>query len=87
MSGQEYEELWHYSKQFTKDKLQRSELVTMARQTGVKLGKRCSMGLMKSINFEPQRNLCIQEFQELLLLRSKARNQCRTGSYKLFYFY
>ena len=38
MSEQEYEELWHYSEQFTKDKLQRSELVTMAWQAGEKLG-------------------------------------------------
>jgi hypothetical protein len=49
MSEQEYEELWHYSEQFTKDKLQRSELVTMAWQAGEKLGDRRSLGLMKSM--------------------------------------
>ncbi|MFZ1977898.1 MAG: hypothetical protein WAV76_08060 [Bacteroidota bacterium] len=49
MSEQEYEELWQYSEQFTKDKLQRSELVTLAWHAGLKLGNRRSMGLMKSI--------------------------------------
>ena len=49
MSNQEYEELWHYSEQFTRDRLQRSELVTIAWKEGQKLGDRCSDGLMKSI--------------------------------------
>ena len=49
MSNQEYENLWHYSEQFTRDKLQRSELVTMAWKEGERLGKRCTPGLMKSM--------------------------------------
>jgi hypothetical protein len=49
MSEQEYEDLWHYSEQFTRDKLQRSELVTMAWKEGQRLGKRCTNGLMKSM--------------------------------------
>ena len=49
MSDQEYEELWHYSEQFTRDKLQRSELVTMAWKEGERLGKRSTPGLMKSL--------------------------------------
>ncbi len=48
MSDQEYQMLWNYSEQFTKDKLQRSELITMAWKEGVRLGDRCSPGLMKS---------------------------------------
>ncbi len=48
MSDQEYNDLWHYSEQFTRDKLQRSELVTMAWKEGEKLGGRCNMKLMKS---------------------------------------
>lgn len=48
MSNQEYENLWHYSEQFTRDKLQRSELVTMAWKEGEKLGPRCNLKLMKS---------------------------------------
>ena len=48
MSNQEYDDLWHYSEQFTRDKLQRSELVTMAWREGEKLGTRCNMKLMKS---------------------------------------
>ncbi len=48
MSDQEYNDLWHYSEQFTRDKLQRSELVTMAWKEGEKLGPRCNMKLMKS---------------------------------------
>jgi hypothetical protein len=49
MSNEEYEELWHYSEQFTRDKLQRSELVTMAWKEGRRLGKRSTPGLMKSM--------------------------------------
>lgn len=49
MSEQEYEDLWHYSEQFTRDKLQRSELVTMAWREGQRLGIRKTMGLMKSM--------------------------------------
>jgi hypothetical protein len=48
MSNSEYDDLWHYSEQFTRDKLQRSELVTMAWKEGEKLGPRCNMKLMKS---------------------------------------
>lgn len=49
MSEQEYENLWHYSEQFTRDKLQRSELITMAWKEGQRLGDRCTPGLMKSM--------------------------------------
>ncbi len=48
MSEQEYQTLWNYSEQFTRDKLQRSELITMAWKEGVRLGDRCTLGLMKS---------------------------------------
>lgn len=48
MSEQEYETLWHYSERFTRDKIGRSELVTMAWQEGERLGDRNSTGLMKS---------------------------------------
>jgi hypothetical protein len=49
MSEKEYEDLWHYSEQFTRDKLQRSELITMAWKEGQRLGSRCTNGLMKSM--------------------------------------
>ena len=49
MSEQEYDDLWHYSEQFTRDKLQRSELVTMAWKEGQRLGSRSSPNLMKSM--------------------------------------
>ena len=49
MSEQEYVDLWHYSEQFTRDKLQRSELVTMAYVLGKRMGDRCTPGLMKSV--------------------------------------
>ncbi len=49
MSEQEYENLWHYTEQFTRDPLQRSELVTMAWKEGERLGERCTPGLMKSM--------------------------------------
>ena len=49
MSEQEYEDLWHYSEQFSRDKLQKSELVTMAWKEGQRLGTRCTPGLMKSM--------------------------------------
>jgi hypothetical protein len=49
MSEQEYLDLWHYSEQFSRDKLQRSELVTMAWKEGQRLGSRCTNGLMKSM--------------------------------------
>jgi hypothetical protein len=48
MSEQEYQTLWNYSEQFSRDKLQRSELITMAWKEGVRLGVRCTPGLMKS---------------------------------------
>jgi hypothetical protein len=49
MSEAEYETLWHYSEQFTLDKLQRSELVTIAYVQGQRMGKKCTPGLIKSI--------------------------------------
>ena len=49
MSEQEYDDLWHYSEQFTRDKLQRSELLSMAWKEGQRLKERCSLGLMKSM--------------------------------------
>ena len=49
MSEQEYDDLWHYSEQFTRDKLLRSELVTMAYVQGKRMGERCTPGLMKSV--------------------------------------
>jgi hypothetical protein len=49
MSEQEYEILWHYSEQFSRDKIQRSELVTFAFMQEKKLGEKCSIGLQKSI--------------------------------------
>jgi hypothetical protein len=49
MSNQEYDDLWHYSELFTRDPLQRSELVTMAWKEGERLGDRCTPGLMKSM--------------------------------------
>ena len=48
MTQQLYDELWHYSEQFSRYKLQRSELVTMAWKEGERLGPRCTNGLMKS---------------------------------------
>ena len=48
MSEQEYETLWHYSERFTRDKIGRSELVTMSWLEGQRLGMRCTPGLMKS---------------------------------------
>ncbi len=49
MSEQEYQELWHYSEIFSRDPLQRSELVTMAWKEGERLGERSTPGLMKSV--------------------------------------
>jgi hypothetical protein len=49
MSNDEYNNLWHYSEQFTHDPLQRSELVTMAWREGERLGDRSTPGLMKSM--------------------------------------
>lgn len=57
MSEQEYENLWHYSEQFTRDKLQRSELITMAWKEGDRLGKRCTPGLMKSMMYYRSKEL------------------------------
>jgi hypothetical protein len=48
MSDQEYDDLWHYSEQFTRDPLERSELITMAWKEGEKLGEKCNMKLMRS---------------------------------------
>jgi hypothetical protein len=48
MSESDYQDLWHYSEQFTRDPLQRSELVTMAWKEGEKLGERCNIKLMRS---------------------------------------
>ena len=49
MSEQEYENLWHYTEQFSRDPLQRSELLTMAWKESVRLGERSTPGLMKSM--------------------------------------
>ena len=50
MSEQEYENLWHYSEQFTRDPLQRSELVTMGYVMGKKkMGDNVTSGMMKSV--------------------------------------
>ena len=49
MNEQEYRELWFYSERFTRDPLQRSELVTMSWKEGERLGDRCTTGLMKSM--------------------------------------
>ena len=49
MSEQEYRTLWNYSEQFSRDKIQRSELVTFAFMQERKLGEKCSIGLQKSI--------------------------------------
>ena len=48
MTQQVYDHLWHYSEQFSRDPLQRSELITMAWQEGERLGARSTIGLMKS---------------------------------------
>jgi hypothetical protein len=48
MSETEYQDLWHYSERFTRDPLERSELITMAWKEGEKLGERCNLKLMKS---------------------------------------
>ena len=48
MSETEYQDLWHYSERFTRDSLERSELLTMAWKEGEKLGNRCNLKLMKS---------------------------------------
>ena len=48
MSETEYQDLWHYSERFTRDPLERSELLTMAWKEGEKLGDRCNLRLMKS---------------------------------------
>jgi hypothetical protein len=44
-----YDDLWHYSERFTRDKLQRSERLTMAYVQGLKMGDKCSPKLMKSV--------------------------------------
>jgi hypothetical protein len=44
-----YDDLWHYSERFTRDKLQRSELLTMAYVQGLKMGDKCTPSLMKSV--------------------------------------
>ena len=50
MSEQEYETLWHYSEQFSRDPLQRSELITMAYVMGKKkMGDQVTPGMMKSV--------------------------------------
>jgi hypothetical protein len=49
MTQQTYDTLWHYSEQFTRDSLQRSELITMAWREGERLGNRCSTKLMQSL--------------------------------------
>jgi len=49
MDEHTYQELWRYSEKFSQDRLQRSELVTMAWRQGLKLGNRCTLKLMYSI--------------------------------------
>jgi hypothetical protein len=44
-----YDNLWHYTEQFTRDQLQRSGLLSIAYVHGKKLGERCTPGLMKSV--------------------------------------
>ncbi len=44
-----YDDLWHYSERFTRDSLQRSELLTMAYVQGLKMGAKCTPILMKSV--------------------------------------
>jgi hypothetical protein len=44
-----YDDLWHYSERFTRDKLQRSELLTMAYVQGIAMGAKCTPSLMKSV--------------------------------------
>jgi hypothetical protein len=44
-----YDDLWHYSERFTRDMLQRSELLTMAYVQGLKMGSKCTPSLMKSV--------------------------------------
>jgi hypothetical protein len=48
MSESEYQDLWHSPERFTRDPLERSELITMAWKEGEKLGERCNLRLMKS---------------------------------------
>ena len=49
MTKSVYDTLWHYSEQFTRDSLQRSESITMAWKEGQRLGNRCSTKLMQSL--------------------------------------
>jgi hypothetical protein len=49
LTQQIYDTLWHYSEQFTRDSLQRSELITMCWKEGQRLGDRCSTKLMQSL--------------------------------------
>ena len=58
MSEQEYENLWHYSEQFTRDPLQRSELITMSYVMGKKkMGDKVTPGMMKSVMHYRSREL------------------------------
>jgi hypothetical protein len=49
MTQQIYDTLWHYSEQFTRDKLERSELITMAWKESKRLGEKSSTKLMQSL--------------------------------------
>jgi hypothetical protein len=49
LTQQIYDTLWHYSEQFTRDPLERSELLTMAWREGEKLGEKSSVKLMQSL--------------------------------------
>lgn len=49
MTQQLYDDLFHYTEQFTRDPIQRSELLTMAWKEGERLGSRSTPGLMKSM--------------------------------------
>ena len=44
-----YDELFHYTEKFSRDPLQRSELLTMVWKGGQRLGDRCTPGLTKSM--------------------------------------
>ena len=48
MTQQLYNDLWFYSERFSVDKIQRSELITMAWKEGLRLGERGSPKILKS---------------------------------------
>ena len=62
-----YDDLWHYSERFTRDKLQRSELLTMAYVQGLKMGDNCTskqikpVRLNKSTEFGMENAVCLSK--------------------------